>query len=82
MVRERPLGEKAESDFSVGFASRVRGSDPRVSRKQLAGHVGPTLDSPVTLAGDNLTRPMSALSPPDPTRDKNKYGPDPTRPDP
>ena len=43
-VREKPLGKKAESFSSVGSAGRMRGSKPRVSRKQLAGHAGPTLE--------------------------------------
>ena len=37
LVEEKPLAKRAEN-----VLSRVRGSDPRVNSKQLAGHSGPT----------------------------------------
>ena len=41
LLRETPMGKRAGAVLSGGSASRMCGSDPRVSRKQLAGHAGP-----------------------------------------
>ena len=41
-AQEKPLGKKAGSVLGIGSVSRMRRSDQRVSRKQLAGHAGLT----------------------------------------
>ena len=57
---------------SIISTSRMRGSDPWVSRKSLAGHGGPARELPVSRGLCDRTRPGSVLSPltrPDPTRE-------------
>ena len=42
LVREKPSGKRAENvQVLIKFVSRMRGANPRVSRKQLAGHADP-----------------------------------------
>ena len=42
LVGEKSLGKSVGGDFSAGSASRMPESGPQVSKKLLAGHVGPT----------------------------------------
>ena len=72
-----------------GSAGQIRGHDPRVSPKQLAGHYGLTRE--VTRISRVMARPDprdfgNLLTRPDPTPDILKpldpTRPDPTRPDP
>ena len=59
---------------SGGSAGQIRGFDPQVSPKQLAGHYGLTR---------KVTRILRVMTGPDPRDFKNLLTrPDPTRPDP
>lgn len=48
VVTREVYGRNAGSFLSVRSWSRMRGSDRRVSRKQLARHAGPTRERPVS----------------------------------
>ena len=64
------FGKRAGSDSSVGSPSRMRGSDPWVSRKQLAGHAGPTRELPASRGSwPDPTREFFITSSPDATRE-------------